>query len=66
MTVKEICRIVQETKIVLFELKRVFDGHVCEIDPGEPIPEKYADRKVLQLESVAEEEDGVIYLIMDN
>jgi hypothetical protein len=39
---------------------------MCEIDPGEPIHEKYADRKVLKLESVAEEEDGVIYLIMDN
>ena len=66
MTVKEICRVVEETNIVLFERRRVFDGHVCEIEPGEPVPEKYADRKVFQLESVAEGEDGVIYLIIDN
>lgn len=70
MTVKEICEIIEETKVVLFERGRAFSGHVCEIEPGEPVPEKYAYRKVFQLESVTEqinreEEDGVIYLIID-
>lgn len=66
MTVKEICEVIEETNVVLFEIGHVFDGHVCEIEPGEPVPEKYANRQVLQLEAVAEEEeDGVIYLIMD-
>ena len=64
MTVKEICEIIEESKVILFESGRVFDGHVCEIEPGEPVPEKYANRKVFQLESVAEGEDGVIYLII--
>lgn len=64
MTVKEICRIVLATKIVLFECGRMFDSHVCVIEPCEPVPEKYANRKVFQLEAIARE-DGVIYLTMD-
>ena len=64
MTVKEICRVVEESKIVLFESGRVFSGHVCEIEPGEPVPEKYANWKISQLESGVEEE-GVIYLVID-
>lgn len=70
MTVKEICDIIEETNVILFEIGRVFDGHVYELEPGEPVPEKYANRQVLQLEAVAEQnngekEDGVIYLIID-
>lgn len=62
MTVEEVCRAVEESKIVLFESGCVFSSHVCEIRAGEPVPEKYANRKVFQLEGAGE---GVIYLVMD-
>lgn len=67
MTVKEFMSISFETKVSIFEYRKVFKGSVWTGYPGSNMWEYYADNEIVQIEAVIDENTGepVIYLIVE-